>query len=429
MTGTTIPAHSGLTSFGPMPARFANRDEARAVALDFDIRRVPQSFLDNPIPVYQALGEFAPVHALPGGGYFLTRYADCMTLYKDAKLFSSDKQVEFGPKFGDGLLYQHHTTSLIFNDPPLHTRVRKIMAGALNPRAIAELEPPMSALVDRLLDRMARMGTVDLIADFAAAVPIEVIGNLLGIPEDARDPLRGWSLDILGALEPVITAAQLDQGERAVREFCDYLRILVADRRRKPGDPDRDVLTRLIQGERDGETLTEIELLQNCIFILNAGHETTTNLIGNGLVALLDWPEEKQRFIADPALARTATEEFLRFDSPVQLGNRLTTAPVTLGGIDIPAGTYLTICIGGANRDPAEFRDPDRLDVGRQPNRHLGFGSGVHVCAGVAVARMEGRIALSKFLARFPGYKLAGVPVRGGRARFRGFLTIPAILS
>jgi cytochrome P450 len=359
----------------------------------------------------------------------LSRYADCVTLYKDAKLYSSDKRVEFRPKFGDGLLYQHHTTSLIFNDPPLHTRVRKIMAGALNPRAIAELEPPMAALVDRLLDRMGTMGEVDLIADFAAAVPIEVIGNLLGIPEDARDPLRGWSLDILGALEPVITPAQLEAGETAVRDFCDYLRVLVADRRKRPGDPDRDVLTRLIQGERDGETLTEIELLQNCIFILNAGHETTTNLIGNSLVTLTEWPEEKRRLIAEPALMRTAVEEFLRFDSPVQLGNRLTTGPVTLGGVGIPAGTYLTICIGGANRDPDEFKDPDRLDLARQPNRHLGFGSGVHVCAGVAVARMEGRIALAKFLARYPNYRIVGLPVRGGRARFRGYLSIPARLS
>jgi cytochrome P450 len=411
------------------PPRFADKDRARAVAGTFDIRRIGPDFLDNPYPVYQALSEFSPVHPLPGGGYFLSRYADCVTLYKDAKLFSSDKRVEFRPKFGDGLLYQHHTTSLIFNDPPLHTRVRKIMAGALNPRAIAELEPPMAALVDRLLDRMGTMGEVDLIADFAAAVPIEVIGNLLGIPEDARDPLRGWSLDILGALEPVITPAQLEAGETAVRDFCDYLRVLVADRRKRPGDPDRDVLTRLIQGERDGETLTEIELLQNCIFILNAGHETTTNLIGNSLVTLTEWPEEKRRLIAEPALMRTAVEEFLRFDSPVQLGNRLTTGPVTLGGVGIPAGTYLTICIGGANRDPDEFKDPDRLDLARQPNRHLGFGSGVHVCAGVAVARMEGRIALAKFLARYPNYRIVGLPVRGGRARFRGYLSIPARLS
>jgi cytochrome P450 len=412
----------------PQPARLVNREAARALAASFDIRQITPEFLDNPYPTYEALLSYAPIHQLPGG-YLLTSYADCMTLYKDAKLFSSDKRVEFRPKFGDGLLYEHHTTSLIFNDPPLHTRVRKIMAGALSPRAIAELEAPMSALVDRLLLQMSAKTDVDLIADFAAAVPIEVIGNLLGIPENERDPLRGWSLDILGALEPVISSDQLAAGEKAVRDFCDYLRILVADRRRRPGDPDRDVLTRLIQGERDGEKLTEIELLQNCIFILNAGHETTTNLIGNALVTLTEWPDAKRQLIAEPTLMRTAIEEFLRFDSPVQLGNRLTTAPTTLSGVEIPEGTYLTICIGGANRDPAEFKEPDQLNLARQPNRHLGFGSGVHVCAGVAVARMEGRIALAKFLARYPNYRLTEPPTRGGRARFRGYLSIPARLE
>ncbi len=196
-----------------------------------------------------------------------------------------------------------------------------------------------------------------------------------------------------------------------------------------PGDPERDVLTRLIQGEQDGERLSERELLHNIIFILNAGHETTTNLIGNGLHALLEWPEEKARLIARPELIRTAVEEFLRFESSNQLGNRMTTRAVAIGGVAMPAGTFITIGIGAANRDPAEFADPDRLDVAREPNRHLAFGSGPHVCIGLNVARLEGRIAIERFLARFPGYRLAGEPVRGGRARFRGFLSIPVMLG
>ena len=189
------------------------------------------------------------------------------------------------------------------------------------------------------------------------------------------------------------------------------------------------MLTRLIQGEEDGERLSERELLHNIIFILNAGHETTTNLVGNGLHALLEWPEEKARLLAEPGLIRRAVEEFLRFESPNQLGNRLTVAPVEVGGVAIPAGTYLTIGIGAANRDPAEFPDPDRLDIAREPNRHLAFGSGPHVCIGLNVARLEGRIAIGRFLARFPEYRLAGEPVRGGRARFRGFLSVPVALA
>ena len=189
------------------------------------------------------------------------------------------------------------------------------------------------------------------------------------------------------------------------------------------------MLTRLIQGEQDGERLSERELLHNIIFILNAGHETTTNLVGNGLYALLEWPEEKLRLLRQPELIRPAVEEFLRFESPNQLGNRLTVAPVEVGGVAIPAGTYLTIGIGAANRDPDEFPDADRLDIAREPNRHLAFGSGPHVCIGLNVARLEGRIAIGRFLARFPRYALAGASVRGGRARFRGFLSIPVALG
>ncbi len=411
------------------PASFADPDEARRVAEAFDLRRLPAGYYANPYPTYRALREHAPVHRLPDGGYFLSRYADCVAVYKDAGAYSSDKKREFAPKYGDSLLYEHHTTSLVFNDPPLHTRVRRIIAGALTPRAIADMERPVVALVDGLLDAMAAKGRADLIADLAAAVPVEVIGNLLAVPREERGPLRDWSLAILGALEPVLSHEQRARGEQAVAGFLDYLCGLLARRRAHPGDPERDVLTRLIQGEAEGERLSERELLHNIIFILNAGHETTTNLIGNGLFALLEWPEEKAQLIADPRLIRSAVEELLRFESSNQLGNRVTTRPVVLGGVAMPAGTFITIGIGAANRDPQEFSDPDRLDITREPNRHLAFGSGVHVCAGLNVARLEGRIAISRFLARFPDYELAGKPVRGGRARFRGFLSIPVVLA
>jgi len=411
-----------------MPPRFADAAEARQVAQAFDLRRLPAEYYANPYPTYHALREHDPVHRLPDGGYFLSRYADCVAVYKDTGAYSSDKKREFAPKYGDSLLFEHHTTSLVFNDPPLHTRVRRIIAGAFTPRAIADMEQPVIALVDGLLDAMAAKGQADLIADLAAAVPVEVIGNLLAVPREERGPLRDWSLAILGALEPVLNEEQRERGEQAVAGFTEYLRGLVAERRARPGDPERDVLTRLIQGEADGARLSERELLHNIVFILNAGHETTTNLIGNGLYALLEWPEEKARLIARPELIRLAVEELLRFESSNQLGNRVTTRAVELGGVPMPAGTFITIGIGAANRDPAEFADPDRLDVAREPNRHLAFGSGAHVCAGLNVARLEGRIAIGRFLARFPDYRLAGEPVRGGRARFRGFLSIPVAM-
>jgi hypothetical protein len=401
---------------------------AAALIEGFDLRRLPAAFYADPFPCYHALRALTPVRRMPDGSVLLTRYADCLAVYKDALAFSSDKKAEFGPKYGDSLLFQHHTTSLVFNDPPLHTRVRRLILGALTPRAIDAMEPGLVALVDTLLERMARRGTVDLIEDYASAIPIEIIGNLLDVPHDERAPLRDWSLAILGALEPALTPAQLDRGNRALREFLAYLETLVARRRARPGDPERDVLTRLIQGEADGERLTHTELLHNCVFLLNAGHETTTNLIGNALHALAHWPQERARLLAQPDLIRSAIEEFLRFESSNQLGNRITAREAEVGGTRLPQGTQITLCIGAANRDPEQFPDPDRLDLARAPNRHLAFGSGPHQCAGMHLARLEGRVAIGRFLARFPRYALAGEPVRGGRARFRGFLRLPCIL-
>lgn len=403
--------------------------DARELAAGFDIEKLTPEFYVDPYPTYRALREHEPVKRLPNGSYFLTRYDDLVSAYKSTRLFSSDKRREFAPKYGHSLLYEHHTTSLVFNDPPAHTRVRRLIMGALSPRAIAEMEPDLIALVDRLLDGLAAKGSVELIGDFASAIPVQVIGNLLDVPMEEREPLRGWSLAILGALEPVIGADVFARGNEAVKDFLAYLEILVARRRAKPGNPERDVLTRLIQGEDNGERLTARELLHNCIFLLNAGHETTTNLIGNGLVALSGNPTQKQRLIDNPALTKTAIEEILRFESSNQLGNRMTTEPVELGGIKLAAGTPVTLCIGAANRDPAQFADPEDLDVGRTPNRHLAFGTGAHQCAGMALARLEGAIAISRFLARFPGYALSAPPVRGGRVRFRGFLSVPCAVG
>src|SRR5512138_2888317 len=346
--------------------------DARKLAAAFDLERLTPDFYADPYPTYRALREVDPVKRMPNGSYFLTRYDDLVTAYKNTKAFSSDKKKEFSPKYGASLLYEHHTTSLVFNDPPAHTRVRRLIMGALSPRAIAGMEPDLVRLVDRLLDAIAAKGKVkrkvDLIDDFAAAIPIEVIGKLLDVPEDEREPLRDWSLAILGALEPVIGPDAFARGNKAVKDFLSYLEGLVARRRAKPGNPDRDVLTRLIQGEDNGERLTEKELLHNCIFLLNAGHETTTNLIGNGLVALSHYPEQKQRLIEHPDLIKTAVEEVLRYESSNQLGNRMITEPVEIGGIAMPAGTPVTLCIGAANRDPLQFPDPENFDIGRTPN-------------------------------------------------------------
>ncbi len=397
-----------------------------ALAASFDLAAPPEGFAEDPYPVYRALLEHAPLKRFADGSVMVSRHEDLDRIYRDAARFSSAKFDEFRPKFGDSPLYEHHTTSLVFNDAPLHTRVRRILVGALTPRAIAAMEPGLIRVVDGLIEDLAARGEADLIADYASLIPIEIIGNLLDIPHEERAPLRGWSLAILGALEPVLTPEQLDRGNAAVTEFVAYLDDLTARRRAAPGDPSVDVLTRLIASE---EPLSTTELLQNCIFILNAGHETTTNLIGNALHELTLWPEERARLTADPALADTAVDEFLRFQSPNQLGNRRATQDVEIQGRTLPAGTPIHLCIGAANRDPRRFADPDRLDLSRRPNKHLAFAGGPHTCLGFTLARMEGRVALTRFLARFPDYAIAGAPRRTGRLRFRGFETLPARLG
>jgi cytochrome P450 len=443
------------------PSMTAQR--VQEICHDFDLRNLPADFLANPYPVYAALRTSEPMKRLPDGAYFLTRHADLISVYKDANTFSSDKRIEFAPKYNhapfnaapyaavgkDAPLFEHHTNSLVFNDAPRHTRVRKLIMGAMTRRAIDAMETGLVQLVDRLLDGLEAKQHGDLIEDFASAIPVEVIGNLLNVPHADRAPLRGWSLAILGALEPRLTPEQEALGHQSVMEFLDYLRDLVADRRKHPGNPEQDVLTRLIQGEKEDLThdkaadiLSEVELLQNCIFLLNAGHETTTNLIGNALISLIEHPAQRHMLMTDMLAAKNsntpeqvdqilnvAVDEFLRFEASNQLGNRRALKATHIGGVDLPEGALVTLCIGAANRDPAQFEAPESLHLKRSNNKHLSFGFGVHQCAGLSLARLEGRIAIGRFLQRFPNYQLTAAPTRGGRARFRGFLKAPFAIS
>ncbi len=402
--------------------------DARDAARAFSLTPSPPGFIDDPYPWYARLREHAPRHELAPGSLLLTRHDDVLAVYRCAHA-SSDKRAEFASRLGVGTpIYEHHTSSLVFSDPPLHTRVRRLLMGALNQRAIARMEAGLVTLVDGLLDRLAELPAPDLIDDFAARIPVEVIGNLLAVPHAERAPLRDWSLAILSALEPAPGPALLARANAAVSEFLAHLRRLVDERRRHPGDPGSDVLTRLLQGDAEG-ALSETELLHNCIFLLNAGHETTTNLIGNGLHALLHHRGELDRLVAEPALITSAVEELLRFESPLQFNNRRLTAPLTLGGHELPEGSFVTLCIGAANRDPDVFSDPDRLDLGRKPNNHLAFGQGAHACSGMNVARLEARIAIGRLLARYPRIAAAGTPERDRRLRFRGLRHLPVSLG
>jgi cytochrome P450 len=279
----------------------------------------PDGFFDDPYPHYRALREAAPIAMAGDGSLLLTRHADLAAVYRDTVVFSSDKKAEFGPRFGDGPLFEHHTTSLVFNDGPYHGRVRRRLVGALTPRAVKALGEALEAHCDRLLDNFVRGHGGDAIADYAAAIPVRVIGDMLGVPEADRHPLRGWSLAILGALEPAPDADRLARGNAAVTDFAAYLDELIEDRRRTPRDRESDLLTRLIASHTDGAELIAAELIHNAIFLLNAGHETTSNLIGNALHLIATNDDAR---LSDEIDEARFVEEVLRFESPNQLGNR-----------------------------------------------------------------------------------------------------------
>ena len=321
----------------------------------------------------------------------------------------------------------HHSTSLVFNDPPYHTVVRKLISGAFTPRKLAEMERMVSDIVDRLLDRVEDLGELDLIADFAMMLPTQIISAMLGVPEAYRAKLRGYSTAILGALDPVVPPDRIAAGNRAVEEFGAILSDLIDHRRANPdAGAEGEVLEALIFGEHDGRRLTQEELVQNCIFLLNAGHETTTSLVGNAINMLLENPGQHRRLRDDPTLIGTAVEECLRMESPLQIGNRLAGADMTLpSGTVLPKGTYIHTSIAGANRDPAVFSDPDRCDIARKPNPHIAFITGIHVCLGASLARMEGQIAVGRLVERFPKLAANGPHDRLGLARFRGFTSLP----
>ena len=279
-----------------------------------------------------------------------------------------------------------------------------------------------------MLLRKIQNNEIDIIDDFASQIPIQIIGDLLGIPFDERAPLRNWSLAILGALEPVVSAKQIQIGNEAVTEFKTYLRTLVGRRRTEARDPETDVVTRLIIAE-DAENLSETELLQNCIFILNAGHETTTNLIGNALFMLWRYQDEKKLLSESPDLIDNAVEEILRMQSPNQFGNRQTTRSVELGGLKLDKDINIHMCKGAANRDPEIFERPDAFDICRKNARqHLAFAAGPYVCVGLTLARLEAKIAVSEFLKRFADYQIRPNAVIAKRIRFRGFVRLPVRL-
>jgi cytochrome P450 len=362
-------------------------------------------FLADPYPTYHRLRDEDPVHHSPLDFWVLTRYEDVAVVLRDPRFIKeplvSVVAARFGVTVPPGV-----GLSMLDRDPPDHTRLRSLVSKAFTPRVVEGLRPRVQTIVDDLITRAEAVGSMDLIEEFAYPIPVNVICEMLGVPVEDHERFKGWSLDIARGLDSVWLPPESEIPKRSGagrHAIGDYMRELIAERRASPRG---DLLSALIAAEEAGDKLSEDELIATCILLLIAGHETTVNLIGNGTLALLRHPEELRRLRETPGLITSAVEELLRYDGPVQRTARITSTEVTIGGRTIAKGEMVMPFIGAADRDPSQFPDPDRLDLGRSDNRHIAFGWGIHFCLGAPLARLEGQIAIDTLVRRLPGLAL-----------------------
>lgn len=379
-------------------------------------------FRENPYPLYQYLLATAPVQwNAVLGAWTLARYTAVVNSLTDAR-FSADRAKGAAPEEGYQL-----AKSMLVSDPPLHTRLRALVSKAFTPRRVEQLRPRIVAIVGELLDRMAeRGGVADIIADLAYPLPVVVIAELLGVPAEDRVEFQKWSATVAASLDPIVDSELMERFVESRNALHTYLRGIINERRTAPRE---DLISALVAAEERGDALSEQELVVMCTLLLIAGHETTVNLIGNGTLALLRHPDQHARLREDPTLLGSAIEELLRFDSPVQMTARIATEPIEIDGNAIAAGDWVLPLIGAANHDPAQFADPERLDIARNPNPHVAFGRGIHFCLGAPLARLEGQLAIGGLVRRFARLALAGEPVRRDQITLRGLKSLPVTVS
>jgi cytochrome P450 len=383
----------------------------------------------DPYPLYHQLRSEDPVHRSSLGFWVLTRHADVLAVLRDPRMSRDPRRSErmellrASAEVDELLSEEEAAPSMLFVDPPDHTRLRALVSKAFTPGAVERLRPRVEAIVSELLDRVAGAGRMDVVEDLAYPLPVTVICELFGVPEADRDRFRAWSRELVRLLDPLVAADALERALQARLALRGYLRDLIATRRAQPTG---DLLSALIASEDQGSQLSESELVSMCVLLLVAGHETTVNLIANGTLALVRHPETRAGMEADAALPGSAVEELLRYDSPVQFTSRHALADLEIGGRRVRAGETVIAVLGAANRDPAQFPDPDRLDLTRAPNRHIAFGGGIHFCLGAPLARVEARIAISAMLERLPGMELGPEPpVRRDTVTLRGLSSLP----
>jgi cytochrome P450 len=358
---------------------------------------VSQDFLRDPYSHYKALRESSPIHFNAArGGWMLTRYSDMVGVLRDDERFSAERA---GPEIQGDV-----PKSMLGSDPPDHTRLRTLVNKAFTPRHVRRLTSRIQELVDGLLDDVELRGEMEAINDFAYPLPITVIAEMLGVPAEDRDFFRDASQKIALALGPIEDMQVALRALEGRNQLVQYFNDLIPKRKSEPRD---DLLTALLEVEDDGDVLSHGELLAMLLLLLVAGHETTVNLIGNGLLALLRHPEQFERLRTEEGIGRQAVEELLRYDSPVQMTGRIAKVDVRIGDVDVKAGQFVSTIVASANRDPEAFADPDTLDLTRDPCHHLSFSAGIHFCLGAQLARLEGQIALTTIARRLPNIALA----------------------
>ena len=387
----------------------------------------------DPYPLYAALRAHGPVLALDNQ-VIVTSYAQASAVLRDPQMRVVDHDMmlrQFGPQFANRPAQALLTDSVLNTNGDDHRRMRQVMSRAFTARRLSTLRMAIEVQAFRLAEALTAAldedgGPVDLMEHFAVPLPVTVICELLGVPESDRDWFRPVAVDLAEAIEYVVTAEAADRADRAATQLRDYFAGLVADRRRMPTADLTSELAAAAGGTASGDsTLSGDELLGNLTLLLLAGHETTTNLIGNGMAILFQHPKMLDRLRADPDLVHAFIEEFLRFDAPVQMTTRVPTAPTTIAGVEVSQRHEVTVLLGAANRDPARFISPDSFDPFRPFNVPLSFGVGPHFCLGAALARLEAQVAFPLLLARFPGLRLDGEPIRRDRLVLRGFAQLP----
>ena len=370
----------------------------------------------DPYPHYRELRAQDPVHRSEVDLWVLTRYDDIATLLRDPRL---GHEVTQGVDGGGSADWE----SMLFRDPPAHTRLRSLVSKAFTPRVLEGLRTRIYSIVDDTLSAARENGTIDVIGDLAFPLPATVISELLGLPVEDHQQCRQWAASATRALDPLADDRIMDEIFLALIEFRQYLSEQVERRRGEPGE---DMVTALIAAEEQGERLSHEELISTLLLLFTAGHETATNLIGNGLLALLRNPDQLRRLKEDPGLLRPGIEELLRYDSPVQFVFRIAKEPMTVRGVDFVRGDGLLLVVAAGNRDPEQFADPDVLDIGRKDIKHLSFGGGIHFCLGSMLARMEAQAALGGLISQFSELELATDDLRWRpHINLRGLESLP----